>query len=116
LQQPTDGAGIGDLLSGAANVANLLQLVAYLGALATWAYIAPTLKRLKTAKGNMEGLPPEKQLEVLKLMFGPVPDKISPSQWIRDRRQKLLLIAFIAALIAVVVGLLAYTGQIGGVR
>jgi hypothetical protein len=111
MQQPASFAGSGEaFLTKATEVTSILQLVAYLGAVAAWAYVVPTLKRMKTAKQNIEGLPPGDQLVALQVIFGPIPANISSEQWLRDRRQRLLLVAFMVTLVAIVIGVLAYSG------
>lgn len=84
-------------------------LIAYMAALATWAYVLPTLAKLSAASRDLRALPskpPEIRINALKIIYGPIPEEITADEWIRDRRNRLILVGFVASVLAIVVTLI----------
>jgi hypothetical protein len=84
------------------NVSGPATLIAYMAALAAWAYVAPALARLKANGRDLAAIPEKERIIALRQLYGPIPDNITAAQWIRNRRMNLFLIAFIATLAATV--------------
>jgi hypothetical protein len=84
------------------SVSGPATLLAYMVALAAWAYVAPTLARLKATSRDLSAIPANQRVSALRQLYGPIPDNITADQWIRDRRMRLILVAFVASLLAIV--------------
>jgi hypothetical protein len=90
----------GTVLDAIRHVSGPATLVAYLAALAAWAYVAPALAKLKAASRDLLAIPPEQRRSGLEVLYGPIPKAISAEQWIRNRRMRLVLVGFVALLVA----------------
>jgi len=89
------------------DVTSWIALIAYGMALLAYMYAVPNLARLK----SIEKLPPKDRAAVLSKTFGPMPENITASKWIEDRRNKYYLIAFIFTLIALVATFIIFERQ-----
>jgi hypothetical protein len=80
--------------------ASPFALIAYVALIGAWTYLQSRNVRLK----RLRDLPPNQRLEALRLEYKTEPrDGLSAEQWIRSRRQTLVLIAFLATLFVVLV-------------
>jgi multidrug efflux pump subunit AcrA (membrane-fusion protein) len=74
-----------------------LALVATLGA---WISTTMRLRTLRWAGRSLRELPEDSRIRAIEAVYGPVPNNLSADQWVKDRRNRLLLIAFIATVAA----------------
>lgn len=84
------------------SVNSAFALVGYLAAVGAWSWVVPQTTRLRTAKQSISAVPEDQRIRALEVIYGPIPAHISAEEWIRDRRNRLLLVTFLGIVFAVV--------------
>jgi len=90
------------LLLALKSVNNAFALVGYLAAVGAWSWVAPQAAKLKSAKQSLDAVPAEQRIRALEVIYGPIPAGIAADDWVRDRRNRLILIAFLGLVFALV--------------
>jgi hypothetical protein len=81
--------------------ASPFAFVAYLAVVGAWAYIIIARHRLTTIAKTLNALPEDRRAEILLKEYNTTPRKgLSAEQWIRARKHVLILVSFLATLIA----------------
>lgn len=84
---------------------NPLALVAYLATIIAWLIIAIRVRRNKNLLVSLDKLPDHQRLEALRLEMGeiPIPERLSPSQWLKARIHRYYFWGFAMICVVVVV-------------
>ena len=84
---------------------NPLALVAYLAAVAAWVFIAARVNRNKSLLANLQKIPASDRLAALRLEMVdiPIPDSVTPTEWLKARNQRYYFWGFIALCFVLVV-------------
>ena len=90
------------ILEALKSVNNAFALAGYLASVGAWAWVVPQTSKLRSAKQSIATVPAEQRLRALEVIYGPIPANISADDWIRDRRNKLLLVTLLALVFAAV--------------
>jgi biotin carboxyl carrier protein len=72
--------------------------LAYAGSIGAWVFVVYRRKSLDWASLSLSKLPEADRLVALRLLHGPIPDEISADQWIKEKKNRLVLVGFIATL------------------
>jgi len=73
--------------------------LAYVATLGAWIFVALRLKSLRWTMSALSQLPEPDRIRAIELVLGPVPEKISAKKYLRNQRNRLVLIGVLAALV-----------------
>ena len=95
---------LSDILLGLREAARSnYAVVAYIGLLAAWVYVAVNRSKLQATTKSLKVLDAEHRAEALRRLYPEFPTSgMSADEFIRSRRNAQFLIAFIAFLVAIV--------------
>lgn len=90
------------IMKALGSVTGAFSLVGFLGAVSAWAYVATATARLRTARTSIAQMPERDRIRALEAIYGPIPESITSEKWLAEKRNRLILVAFLGVLIAAV--------------
>lgn len=76
-----------------------VAVTGYAFSLGVWAYVVIRRRQLTHMASRLDHIPEEDRIRALEAVYGPIPEVLDADNWVRERRNRLILIAFLATLI-----------------